>query len=276
VVEHSITQTDPDGSKFMGATVTDYYGGSLIVSERSDGSKLVVDFATREITEIRSDRGSYTVLSFDRYADLVQRIQRANNGGSGQDDSESCKPEGIQKAAVEEPSFVIRDAEVGEGVDRAVADPKTLSLLERPGVRHLRVSLDGTKSAGSPSGTVDVWFDPQIRLAPAALDALTHFETEVIGGTTKKVSVPASSFLAAAREYANGAFPIRTLRPARMRAGKPLGTIEDVTTRIGPLDALPTDLATVPEGYERTAHPLEIMASFAEEEEELRAKMSKQ
>jgi hypothetical protein len=55
--------------------------------------------------------------------------------------------------------------------------------------------------------------------------------------------------------------------------GDGAGRVEDVALRVEPLAVLPTDLVTVPEGFKRTAHPLEIMVAHAEREAELRRLM---
>ena len=39
LVEHQVVQTLPDGDLFATEPVTDYYGGSWIVSQRTDGSR---------------------------------------------------------------------------------------------------------------------------------------------------------------------------------------------------------------------------------------------
>ena len=51
-VEHALVQTDADGSQFRTDAVTDTYGGSHLVSVRPGGSRVIVDFARREITEV--------------------------------------------------------------------------------------------------------------------------------------------------------------------------------------------------------------------------------
>jgi hypothetical protein len=64
-----------------------------------------------------------------------------------------------------------------------------------------------------------------------------------------------------------------TRRP--MVAGRPeAGTVEDVATRIEPLPTVPKVLLTVPDGFHRVPHPLEIMVAHAEREAELRSLMS--
>ena len=69
-VRHHLVQDDGDGSRFASDTVTDTYGGSWIISERPDGSRLVVDLTRREVTGIQPDKGTYWTVSFDRLGEL--------------------------------------------------------------------------------------------------------------------------------------------------------------------------------------------------------------
>src|SRR3954468_13001252 len=62
-VEHHLVQDDGDGSRFVGEPVTDTYGGSWIVSQRPDGSRLIVDLVRRELTEVRTAKGVYWTVS---------------------------------------------------------------------------------------------------------------------------------------------------------------------------------------------------------------------
>ena len=48
--------------------------------------------------------------------------------------------------------------------------------------------------------------------------------------------------------------------------------MEDIATRLEPIEQLSVDLVKVPEGYQRTPHPLEQMVAFAEDEAELNQK----
>ena len=70
--------------------------------------------------------------------------------------------------------------------------------------------------------------------------------------------------LAAARGYAEGAIPVRTIR--KTGAGESTRTIEDVTSRLERLERFPLDLVAVPDGYRRVPHPLEVMVAWGEEE----------
>jgi hypothetical protein len=82
-------------------------------------------------------------------------------------------------------------------------------------------------------------------------------------------------YLSQARSFAGGAVPIRTVRPlAEQASGEPLGSIEDVASRLDALDRFPTELAEIPEGLRRVPHPLEATVRFLEEEAERNAVMS--
>ena len=269
VVEHHLVQTDADGDVYAGEPVTDTYGGSWIVSQRGDGSRVVIDLARREITEIRPAEGVYHGLSFDRFAELRSEIARFEAGFPS---AESAKALAAAEPA-EEPEFEVTESPGGTLKARTSGLPESANaLLANPGVRHLRVEL---RSAASES--MDVWCDADVKLTPGALVALERFELEVLGAPSWLGSkrVPAARFLAAARRHAAGAVPIRTVRPIDLGAPGPektggagRGTVEDVTVRLERLEAFPLELVEVPDGLRRTAHPMEAMAAFAEKEEE--------
>ena len=75
-----------------------------------------------------------------------------------------------------------------------------------------------------------------------------------------------------ARGEADGAVPILTVRSLSSGADG-AGSVEDSARRIEALDAFPVDLVSVPEGFRRTPHPLELMVAHAEREAELRRLM---
>jgi hypothetical protein len=261
VVEHHVVQAEAGGATFVGEAVTDHYGGSVIVSRRPDGSRVIVDLARREITELRPDSGSYSVLGFDQMAELTLRLQRAEL-------PEPEKAEGEQAAApAEPPAFTFAELPLRDGLVAQEKSAGERDLLELPGVRHLRVGLQPTPGSES-AATVDVWLHPQVRLTPAAVDALARFEREVLGAGGAKAEVPFSAYVDAARRQ-DRAFPLRTLRPLSAKS-ETAGTFEDVVTRLEPLAAIPDELLQIPEGYRRVAHPLELMVSWAEDEKALR------
>ena len=101
IVEHHIEQRDGEGGLFTGDTVVDHYGGSWIVSERPDGSRMVVDFDRRELTEVWIQRGSYAVLSFGRFAELQRRLRVAE----GVNEQTPAKVASADRRSANEPRF---------------------------------------------------------------------------------------------------------------------------------------------------------------------------
>lgn len=272
VVEHGVVQTDADGSTFATDPVTDYYGGSLIVSVRPDGSRMVVDFSRRELTEVRPDRGTYSVLGFGRFAELARRLHVSESAPGGAAQAQGSAPAG--GGDEEQVVLEVREVPLREGLaaKNAPLDAAADQLLDRPGVRRLRVSAAGAPS-DRPGHTMDVWVDPMVRLGTEARDALADFEQRVVGAAAEAKQARVSTALAAARAEGGGALPIRTSRPLKvLDDGTALGSVDDVATRLEVLEAFPLDLAAVPEGLERTAHPLELMVAFAEEEAERNAR----
>jgi hypothetical protein len=265
LIEHAVVQTDADGTVFATEPVTDYYGGSWIVSQRADGSRVVIDFARREITEIRTATASYTVIGFDRMARLVRELQILE----GPAPSESDDAAGKEKA--EGPRLRVVEARGGEAPSLKRASV-TNPLLERPGVRHLQILADDPVS-GATTAVLEAWLDPEIHFSAPALEALDGFESEVLNAATgggKALSVAA---LALARSEADGAVPVMTLRP--ITADRPgTGSVEDTARRIEALEIFPIELVGVPEAFRRDPHPLELMVAHASREAELRRQMA--
>lgn len=244
-VEHHLVQDDGDGNRFTGESVVDTYGGSWIVSQRPDGSRLIVDLERREITEVRPADGTYATVSFDRFAELQARLRAAQGLG---------KPE-----ETEEPKKATAAASVV--VTEAPADLRSASgLSSRPGVRRLRVQ-------GGASAALEVWVDPSVRLTPAALAAVDALESAASG---RREDAP-GRLLSAARSHAGGAVPVRTVRPLAAS-----GQVEDVTTRLDRLERFPGELVQIPEGLRRVPHPLEAAVRFLEEDRERNAAMAAQ
>ncbi len=258
-VTHSVVHNEPDGSVWVSDPVTDTYGGSWIVSERADGSRLILDFTRREITEVRPDKGTYTVLGFERLAQLLRDYAAL----------EGPARDAAAKAAGE-PELVV--VEIG---DAAVPRAKALSGSEvmaaaRSGVRHFQVRLSADAAAESP--VLEAWADGGLRFPERALDVIDDFERDVLSAAAPD---PPLSMKAAAlaRREAGGGVLLMTRRA--MVAGRPeTGTVEDVATRIEPLPAVPKALLNVPDGFRRVPHPLEMMVAHAEREAELRSLMS--
>jgi hypothetical protein len=258
-VEHSIVQTDADGSVFTTEPVVDTYVGSRIVSERVDGSRMIIDFARREITDIRTNEARYTVIGFDRLADLLRELQVIESGGS---------PSPAKSARGDDlPSLRVVEADGPAATKSSVSSG---ALVKRAGVRHLRV-LEQTDDNAAETTVLDVWFDPQLRLGERSLSALEEFELEVLSVTSKNATAARS--LAAARHEAGGALPILTLRPV-IAGSDEAGTIEDVSSRVERVNAVPPELVTIPDGFERVPHPLEMMVAHARSEAELNSRMS--
>jgi len=261
LVEHQVIVTDPDGGSFTSDPVVDHYGGSMIVSVRSDGSRLIVDFARRELTEIRPSSGTYSVISFDRMTQLTRDLQRLEGG-----------PVAEPKRGGDGPEIELRVADSGPGATPAIAsaDAVARATAGRPKLAVARrVEVDRVADDGTSEPVVELWFEPDVRFGAPALDAIENFEVEVLGATAGAEGLVPLRATAEARRFAGGAVPVVSAR--RMANGA--GRIEDVALRVERLDAFPTDLVQVPEGLQRVAHPIEIMVAHAEQEAELRRLM---
>jgi hypothetical protein len=261
VVEHAVTTTDPDGGIFTTDAVVDHYGGSWIVSVRPDGSRLIIDLARHELTEVRPGKGTWSVVTFERMGELRRRLALAEGGG------EAAPPAaGATESRAPADALVVRE----------VATPgSATSKVAGRSLRELRVEATNDSGASDATRWVEVWVDRDLRLTPAAVDALESFENAVAGDPTGDGRAPgAAAFVAAARRHDGGHLPVRTLRPARLGIDPARGgTIEDVALRIEKLEVFPTDLLEVPEGLERVPHPIELMVAWAEQEAELRERM---
>jgi hypothetical protein len=260
LVEHHLVQTDTDGSVMVGEPVVDRYGGSWLVSERPDGSRLVIELAARTITEIDANAGTYSVITFDQLAELQRRLQRAELEQYG-----AVAEAGIDKARPQ-PRFAVTETSVGEKL--ATTTGAARRMLERDGVKRLQVRIEDPEAAKSTEAlVVDVWVDPAVRLTPAAMEGFEAFD-RALAATHKTDEVPFSSYVRAGREHAGGALPIRTRRPSSAvaaRAGD-ASIIEDVVTRIEQLEELPVELVKVPDGFRRVPHLLEQLVAYAEEQ----------
>jgi hypothetical protein len=252
VVEHHVVHSRPDGSTSATAPVTDYYGGSWIVSVRPDGSRLIVDFTRREVTEVRPAASTYATLGFERLAELNRRLHAAGD---------------VKQAAVKSTSAPIGARQVKAASSELI---QVQRLPDSDGAVHsLHATGAGGQSvirlkvtASAAEGSLEVWCDPRVKLSQRARSAVAELETDVLGDPA--VPASAATMLAAARGYAEGAFPVRTIRKAGGAARAQ--TIEDVATRLEPLARAQMDLVKVPDGYRRVPHPLEVMVAFVEEE----------
>jgi hypothetical protein len=245
VVEHRVRETQPDGSVFETETVRSTYAGSWVVSERPDRSRVIVDLARREITEVRPAAGTYWVLSFSQMTDLKARLARAEQRGPA-------------RHAASSTAGAAAGIRVEEVADTATPSAGTRLLAVPSGARKkLRASAGGR--------VVDVWVDPSVRLSAAAQDALDAFARAVSGPAD--AAAPASADLvAAARRKAGGAFVVRSVR-----ASGGGGEIEEVVEKLAPATSVPRALLVPEEGLRRVPSPLEAVVSFAEEEAAHRA-----
>lgn len=241
-VEHQLVQTDVDGTSFRAESVADTYGGSTLVSVRPGGSRVIVDFARRTVTEVSVERSTYWSLSFSQMGELSRRLAKAEERPS--------------TASVRAPSAAIRQEirieDVNDPGRERLAVPG--GATPRAGARHLRAWVEGGLSA-------DVWVDGSIRLSPAALDALESFEKDALGSGAGP-AVSTAQLVVAARRASEGAVPVRVSRPLSSAGG----VAEDVVTSLVPLPAFPRKLLVIGDGFRRVPSPLEAMVAFAEEE----------
>jgi hypothetical protein len=253
VIEHRLVQTDADGSVFAAEPVTDTYAGSWIASERADGSRLIIDFARREMTEVQAASSTYSVIGFERYAELTRRYRALDDGAAA----------------------MAAKARVGEPVDLSVVEVQEVSakdaagtVVGKPRVRHLKVRRPS--EAASDETVLEAWLDPDLRFSERALDSIDDFERTVLGATSADVPVSLQA-VAMVRREAGGAVIVKTRR--RLAAGGGAGAIEDVATRVGRVAAPAKNLMAVPDGFRQVPHPLELMVVHAEREAELNVVM---
>ncbi|MEO8584734.1 MAG: hypothetical protein ABI584_01095 [Acidobacteriota bacterium] len=243
-VEHQLVQTDPDGDTFRAQPVVDTYGGSTLVSVRPGGSRVIVDFARRTVTEVSVEKSTYWTLSFSQMGELSRRLAKAEERPS----AASAAPARAPNAAIKQD---IRVEEVRDGGRESIAAPG--SPAPRGGARHFRVFVESGPLA-------DVWVDGTVRLSPAALDALDSFEKDALGSAAPTTVSPAQ--LVGAARRAAGAVPVRVRRPLSVAGG----SVEDVVSNLTSLPAFPQKLLAIGDGFRRVASPLEGMVAFAEDE----------
>jgi hypothetical protein len=267
VVEHRLIQSGDGGGLFESDPVTDYYGGSWIVSVRADGSRTVVDLARREVTEIHPEEGTYSTIGFDRLGELTERAARAQKRARVPEREDGTEEARLATRAErhELPELVVQELPPESAL--ATRSAGAASRAAAPGVLRLRV-VEEERITEERAG-MEVWVDPSVRMRPAALDALSSFESALAGGgsgAAERASV--TRHVATARRHAAGAVAVRTVR----HVGKPGSDtpirVEDVTTRLEALDDFPEELVAVPEGLRRVPHPLEGMVAFLEAEAE--------
>jgi len=251
VVEHHAVDGSLGGEPVTGETVRDTYGGSFLVSERPDGSRTIVDFARREVTEVKPTDGTYWSLSFGRFAELRRRLEEAER------DEAAPKVRGL--ALAERPA--VRIEETPDGTGGAALRVQSAGSGAR---KRLRASVEGGPA-------IDVWVDPSApRLTSAGVAALADFERNVLGAVDG--SIGPGDLLDAVRRREGGALAVRTRRRTGRSAGAAENApfLETVVTRADPVASLRASLVLVPDGLRRVPSPLEVVVSWAEDEAELR------
>jgi hypothetical protein len=265
LIEHQVVMVEPGGSVFAAPPVTDHYGGSWIVSVRPDDSRTIVDLARREFIEVDTPRGTYSVLTFGRWAELVRRL-RAVEGRSVSKGAAGADGEPVRYEAA---TFT------DSALERKAAQ-KSVTEGPRPhgsaAIRRVRVQVAGKQSEGP---VLEAWADPRIQVPAAGRDALAELDDSLRGGDVDPMVPNRGAMLSAARDAADGAMVIRTLAPAVMdRDLDEAGLVEDVALRVDPTVSFPLELVEIPEGFRRVPHALELSVAWAEEDAEIRRRMT--
>lgn len=287
-VEHHV-EIDDGGELFVGESVVDTYGDSWIVSQRPDGSRLIVDLARRELTELRPATGTYSTVALAHLGDVTRRARRVQSRATASSESPGAggttgasRPVADRSAMSMPPAFAVREiaAPLGTGAVavRVAGLPGNSISGTAPALRRLQVTSNDAPSRG-PS--VEVWVDPSLRLTAEAVDALELLEQELLSASSSPdgdLGESPGRYLTAARRFADGAIAVRTVRPmavatreggstaARPEDGAAGGRIVDVATRVERLPRFPRELLEIPEGLRRVPHPLESTVRFLESE----------
>lgn len=269
-VTHHLVQTEGDEAPIVGDSVTDYYGGSWIVSVAPGDRRMIIDLAREELTEVNPAEGSYWRLTFGELARLRRQHQAVLERRYGRP-LEAREAESELKARAAQgdsgsPQVVVREVSTTTLVARS-ASPAARELLATPGVRQLEVSV---RRGAEEEKKLDLWVQPEVRLSSEARAALTRFEGTALAELTSvgsTATVKAHELMGAARDFAEGAFVVRSLQS--LRIGGIVSTLEDVATRLQPLPTFPLEMVEIPEGLRRVPHPLEQIISVMEKEEEL-------
>lgn len=268
-VEHRLVQTDPDGT-FTGDPVKDTYIGNFLVSERPDGSRLVVDLLRREMTEIRPQEGSYWTIGFDRFADLRRRLALI----AGPRAAAGLAPRTLESAPAERIA-------VEEIAGELASAPRLTAAGEAPepppGRRRFRVALAGgaereagAAAAEAPAGQwLEVEVDPRRQFSAAASEALARYEEDAFASAERGAgSLPFEKALAAVRARSGRALAVRTVRPLHA-GGRRIGTLETEVLASRPAEGFDESKLRVPEGLERRPHPLETALLMLEQEQRI-------
>lgn len=279
-VEHQVIDRERDGTVFYGEPVRDTYGGSWIVSERPDGSRLVIDLARRELTEMRPADGVYWTIGFSRFAELRGRIARLEGdrrpaaedavgakaaAGAPEAPAPPAELEVVELSGVAARGLAAGSLAAGSLAEGGRTEPLPAALAA-PEIRKLAV-----RARGAADPAAEVWVDPRLKLSAAAQAALGAFEDDALGnalGATSGAAIPGAldpaRVMAAVRRATAGALPVLTVLPVLRDGGEQVGESEDRVLAASRLEAFPAELARVPEGLVRTSHPLESILAALE------------
>lgn len=275
VVEHHLI-LDEGGTPVPTESVKDSYFGSWIVSERADGSRLIVDLERRELTEIRPELGQYWTIGFDRMAEIRARLAELDELVPAQ--AAAIEKSSAKAASVAEPEIEVEELVVsGPQAVVAAASGRASDPATRAEVRKFKARVRLAEEDQGEAAAVEVWVDPTVRLNADALRALAAFESSALGATSMSAEVGVMALVAAVRARAGGAFPTRLLHEERVQEGPTshvVATIEDRVTRLEPAEVDASRLLQVPEGLKKTLHPLEGMFAFAQEDARRRREMA--
>lgn len=275
-VEHRLVQVDQDG-RFEGDQVVDTYLRSSIVSERPDGSRLVIDLVRREMTEIRPQDGVYWSIDFDRFAALRARLAQIAGPKPKESPSSSAvllKAAGTAAAPAAEPAFEVEEVLAMEsGTSGSFAAPdrelRTKSASGEGSLLPVSQRHFVVKTSGQESAAIEVWVDPARRFSPAASAALARFEADAFTAPSRESSgPPLAKALAAVRSQSGAALALRTVRPLFL-GSRQVGTLATEVLAVRNLDSVDEAKLRVPEGLRRRPHPLELALQQLEQEERI-------
>ena len=277
-LEHRMVVSSGTEGDLQAPSVTDYYGGHWLVSVRPDRGRTVIDLARHEITDINIAKGTFSTVSFDRFAELRRRSTRAEGGGgrpSMQAASASTLDAG-PRVRVDELATPARSiAGAAAGVGRAASPPAEL------GTRRFRVEVAAEQSqapagsAPSPLARVsaEISTDGRVTLSAQARAAIDSLEHDVLGAGMSEEMRAFGEGMASVRSKADGAIPVRSVRLMRDDAGATIARVEDLATALEPIERFPAELVGVPDGLRQVPHPLEAIVAVLESESALHRAM---
>ena len=237
VAEHHLVQSTPDGDRFETEPVTDYYGGSWIVSVHPDGQpgggRPGAPGGDRDPAgrrhlldgDVRPARGPVRSAGPRREpAAGGARGRRSARDGRGTSGDHTGGGAGGARGS--------RTSETTRWPRRRSAPRRRMALRTATGFVTCAWS-----SAPRPSGRergMEIWLDPSITLRPAAVEALDALGAVLGKGRGPDADAGAPSvdrYLAAARSSVPGGFPVRTVRTVGRGPAALQARLEDVTTR---------------------------------------------